>query len=196
MKSQDIVVLLKKITISGQILSCRKLAESLGMSASSVSESLERCKNAQLLDRNKKRVNTMALQEFLIHGLQYVFPAVTGRVVRGVPAYVSASPLNEKIANNSESYVWHYSKGTARGQKIEPLYPSVPEAALQDDELYQLLVIVDTLRIGRAREKEIAIEELSKYLNRYVENQQSPTPPSPVCQRPASGVPAESAVDR
>ena len=117
MKSQDIVVLLKKITISGQILSCRKLAESLGMSASSVSESLERCKNAQLLDRNKKRVNTMALQEFLIHGLQYVFPAVTGRVVRGVPAYVSASPLKEKIANNSESYVWHYSKGPPEAKK-------------------------------------------------------------------------------
>ena len=46
-----------------------------------------------------------------------------------------------------------------------------PEAALQDDELYQLLVIADTLRLGRAREKEIAIEELSKYINRYVENQ-------------------------
>ena len=171
MKPQDIIILLKKITVSGQLMSCRKLAESLGMSVSSVSESLERCKNVQLLDRNKKRVNTMALKEFLVHGLQYVFPAVTGRVVRGVPAYISASPLKEQIANNSECYVWHYSKGTARGQKIEPLYPSVPEAALKDVELYQLLVIVDTLRLGRVREKEIAIEELTRYLNRYVENQ-------------------------
>lgn len=171
MKPQDILILLKKMTPAGQNLSCRKLAESLGMSASSVSESLDRCKKVQLIDRNKKRVNTMALQEFLIHGLQYVFPATTGRVVRGVPAYVSASPLKEQIANNKENYVWHYTKGNARGQQIEPIYPSVPEAALQDDVLYQLLVIVDTLRLGRVREKEIAIEELTKHIKHYVENQ-------------------------
>lgn len=171
MKPQDIVVLLKKITLAGQHLSCRKLAESLGMSASSVSESLERCKKAQLIDRNKKRVNTMALQEFLVHGLQYVFPAVTGRVVRGIPTYISASPLKEHISNANENFVWHYTKGTSRGQQIEPLYPSVPKAVLQDEELYQLLVITDTLRLGRVRERKIAIEGLTKYINRYVENQ-------------------------
>ena len=44
-------------------------------------------------------------------------------------------------------------------------------AVLQDEELYQLLVIADTLRLGRAREREIAIEELTKHINRYVENQ-------------------------
>lgn len=152
-------------------MSCRKLAESLGLSVSSVSESLERCRNVQLIDRNKKCVNTMALQEFLIHGLRYVFPAVTGRVVRGVPTYISASPLKDQISDTSESYVWHYAKGNARGQQIAPLYPTVPEAVLKDDELYRLLVIADTLRLGRAREREIAIEELTKHINRYVENQ-------------------------
>ena len=55
--------------------------------------------------------------------------------------------------------------------RIEPLYPSVPEAAMRDEELYQLLVIVDTLRIGRAREKEIAIKELRIRLDRYAEDQ-------------------------
>ena len=61
------VILLKKLTSKGRALSLRKLAEELGMSASSVSESLERSKKAQLVDRNKKRVNTLALQEFMIH---------------------------------------------------------------------------------------------------------------------------------
>jgi DNA-binding Lrp family transcriptional regulator len=170
MKQQDIVVLLKKLTTQGQSLSCRGLAEALGMSVSNVSESLERNRKAQLLDRKKQRVNVIALQEFLIHGIAYVFPVVLGRVVRGVPTLTSASPIKELIANNSEYYVWHYAKGTVRGQQLEPLYPSVPEAALRDDELYQLLVIVDALRIGRAREKEVAIEELTKRLNHYAEN--------------------------
>ena len=169
MKEQDLVILLKKLTSKGRALSLRKLAEELGMSASSVSESLERSKKAQLVDRNKKRVNTLALQEFMIHGLPYVFPAETGRVIRGIPAYVSASPIKEHVTDSSEQFVWRYIKGNARGQQITPLYPSVPEAALRDEELYQLLVIADTLRMGRSREKEIAIAELNKHIQHYVE---------------------------
>lgn len=171
LKPQDFLVLLKKMTSQGKSLTAYKLAEEIGISASSVGESLERCKAAQLVDRSKKRVNTLALQEFLVHGIQYVFPAEAGRVGRGVATYVSASPIQEQLAGNAESYVWHYLKGNARGQQIEPLYPSVPDAALRDPELYQLLVIVDTLRMGRAREREIAIQELTVRINRYVENE-------------------------
>lgn len=171
MKEQDLVILLKKLTSKGRALSLRKLAEELGMSASSVSESLERSKKAQLVDRNKKRVNTLALQEFMVHGLAYVFPAEVGRIIRGVPTYVSASPIKEQVANATDQYVWRYAKGEARGQMIEPLCPSVPEAALRDQELYQLLVIADTLRMGRSREKEIAVAELNKHIRRYAENQ-------------------------
>ena len=171
MKEQDLVILLKKLTSKGRELSLRKLAEELGMSASSVSESLERSKLAQLVDRNKKRVNILALQEFLVHGVAYVFPAQTGRVGRGIPTYVSASPIKEQLAANTDAYVWHDVRGTARGQQIEPLYPSVPEAVQRDEELYELLVIVDALRMGRAREKEIAINELNKRFEHYAEKQ-------------------------
>lgn len=170
MKPQDILILLKKTTSKGHNLSCRKLAESLGMSASSVSESLERCRKAQLLDRNKKRVNALALLEFLCHGVMYVFPVELGRVIRGVPTYISASPMKEQITDNGECYVWRYARGTGRGHQIEPLYASVPEAVQDDEELYQLLVIVDALRMGRAREKKIAVEELTKRIHQYAEN--------------------------
>ena len=174
MKPQDLFILLKKLTSDGKNLPACKIAEELGMSASAVSESLERCKQAQLVDRNKKRVNALALQEFLVHGVQYVFPAVPGRVGRGVATYVSASPIHEQLSNNTDTYVWHYLKGNARGQQIEPLYPSVPEAALRDSELHELLAIVNTLRMGRAREKEIAIAELNKRIQSYVENALEP----------------------
>lgn len=171
MKPQDIVVLLKKITKQGKSLSVNGLAVSLGMSASTVSECLERCKKAQLVDCNKKRVNTLALQEFLVHGVQYVFPAEAGRVGRGIPTYISASPIKEQISNSTESYVWHDVKGAARGQQIQPLYNTIPQTVKDDNELYQLLVIVDTLRMGRAREREVAIAELSKRINDYAEIQ-------------------------
>lgn len=171
MKEQDVVILLKKLTSKGRDLSGRKLAEELGMSASSVSESLERCKQAQLIDHNKKHVNILALQEFLIHGVAYVFPAQAGRVGRGFPTFVSAAPLKGQLAANADEFVWHDVRGTARGQQITPLYPSVPEAIQRDEELYELLVIVDALRMGRAREKNIAINELNKRFEQYAQIQ-------------------------
>ena len=113
----------------------------------------------------------MALQQILVHGIQYVFPSEAGRVGRGIPTYISASPIKEQISNSSECYVWHDVKGSARGQQIQPLYNTIPQAVKEDNELYQLLVIVDTLRMGRVREREIAIAELTKYINSYAENQ-------------------------
>ena len=95
----------------------------------------------------------MALKDFLTYGVQYVFPAEIGNIVRGVPTYISASPIKEQLAESRDYYVWRSAKGTARGQQITPLYLSVPNAVLKDDELYQLLVIVDTLRVGGARER-------------------------------------------
>ena len=172
MKPQDLLVLLKKLTPKGSQLSYRGIAESLGMSVSSVSESLERSKHVQLLDQKKKRVNVLALEEFLLHGLAYVFPAELGRVGRGIPTYVSASPIKDSLGLVGDSYVWHTTDGTSRGQQIVPLYPTVPQAAQNDSDLYELLVIVDTLRLGRAREKEIAADELAKRLGSYAENQQ------------------------
>ena len=43
-----------------------------------------------------------------------------------------------------------------------PLYKSVPEAALNDPLLHEMLALVDAIRVGSAREKKIAVEELKK----------------------------------
>jgi hypothetical protein len=65
----------------------------------------------------------------------------------------SAAPLNDAI-HSSEHYVWPTGKGNLRGHSIVPLYPSAIEAAQNDRKLYELLALVDALRVGRAREKE------------------------------------------
>jgi hypothetical protein len=103
----------------------------------------------------------MSLFEFLQYGLRYVFPQKPGAVVRGLATSHSASPLKELIQSN-EAYVWPYGKGNVRGHSIVPLYPSVPEAALKDSSLHEILALTDALRIGRAREKELSLEILKK----------------------------------
>lgn len=167
MRPQDIVILLKKITDQGRKLLNVQLAKELGISASEVSEALERSRLARLVDNAKRRVNVLALEEFLIHGLKYVFPVQPQSIVRGIATAVSASPMKEKIITGREQYVWPYAKGNIRGAAITPLYKTVPAAVESDEMLYHLLTLVDTLRIGRAREVEIAKVELKKLLSTY-----------------------------
>lgn len=145
----------------------KDIAASLSISPAEVSEAMERCRVALLVDNDKKRVNTLALRDFLVYGLRYVFPAQPGSIVRGVPTASSASPISDHVASSKENYVWAYKKGAMRGIAIEPLYSTVPEAVSNDEELYRLLVIADALRIGRVREKEIAIQELDKAFEEY-----------------------------
>ncbi len=162
-KPQDILLLLKLVSDNNPKWNQKPIAEALGLSQSEVSESVARSKYAGLLEPKGKVVMKLALMEFLQYGLRYVFPQKPGAMVRGVPTSHSASPLKDNI-QSVEEYVWPYGKGTVRGQSISPLYPSVPEAALKDSKLHELLALVDALRVGKAREKEIAIVELRKRL--------------------------------
>lgn len=161
LKPQDIVILLKIIALGEKNWFHHTLAQELVMSQSEVSQSLNRSKYAGLLDENRKKVNKLALTEFLLHGIAYVFPQQPGAIVRGVLTAHSAEPLNQMI-HSSEKYVWAYAKGSERGQAIEPLYKTAIEATLKDKELYELLTMVDAIRVGKVREKELAKKELEK----------------------------------
>lgn len=167
MRPQDVVILLKKITPDGRNMSGKQLAESLSISPSEISEAADRNLLAGLLDAKKERVNVLALKDFLIYGIRYCFPAYLGPVVRGIPTAVSASPIKDKILSGSDTYVWPDKSGSFRGQSVEPLYHTVPQAVAIAPKLYELLVITDTLRMGKVRERDIAISELDKYLNAY-----------------------------
>jgi len=164
MRPQDILILLKIITYPGDDWRNYEIANALSMSASEVSEALNRSKIAKLVDVTKRSVNGKALTEFLIYGLKYVFPAEPGRNVRGIPTAHSAQPVKKRITNSRESYVWQYSNGTHRGQAVEPLYKTVPSCVADDKVLYELLVLTDAIRIGRDQVRDIAIDELKKIL--------------------------------
>ncbi|GHT08701.1 hypothetical protein FACS189432_04620 [Bacteroidia bacterium] len=165
MRPQDIVVLLKIVCFKDKLWNYTELANALLLSVGEISNALERNAMAGLVNPEKTQVNRLALRDFLIYGLKYVFPPQIGASTRGIPTAHSASPIKEKIAESTENFVWKYYKGTRRGNAILPLYAKIPQFIENDRELYELLAIVDTLRIGKSREKEIAIEELDKRLN-------------------------------
>ena len=159
MRPHDVVILLKIATLKGKPWLAKDLAISLNISASEVSESLNRSKMATLISADKRKLMKKNLLDFIEHGLRYVYPVETGSIQRGIPTAHTAAPLNNYIISE-ESFVWPWAKGNVRGQTIEPLHPKVPDACLKDPDLYELLALVDALRLGRIREKQQALEEL------------------------------------
>ncbi len=164
MRPQDIVVLLKIISLKHDDWYNTDLSKSLSISTSEISEVLNRCKIAGLIDSKKRKVNINSFMEFLVYGLKYVFPIEPGAMVKGIPTAHSASPINKHISSGNDVYVWASAKGTHRGQAIEPLFKSIPQVVQKDELFYELLVIVDTIRVGSVREINIAKEELEKRL--------------------------------
>lgn len=163
MRPLDIVVLLKIATFMDSNWLMKDIAQILYISASEVSESLNRSMLAGLIASDKKKLMRQALLEFLQYGIKYVYPQKPGALVRGMATAYSAPPLSDLI-QSSEPIVWAYAEGNVRGQAIEPLHPSVPKSCENDSALYEFLALVETLRIGRAREQTMAIEILKKKL--------------------------------
>lgn len=162
-KPQDILILLKLLAHPERTFRMIDMAYEIGISQSEVSQGLERLRIARLVDSEKKRVHSSAAFELLVYGVKYFFPVRPGPWLAGIPTAHSAAPfLNKIMASPQERYVWPYSEGEVKGQSIEPLYPSVPKAAKFDPKLYELLAIVDALRVGRAREQKFAQAELKK----------------------------------
>src|SRR5690554_1206413 len=163
MRPHDIIILLKIITYGNDKWYIKDVANELFISQSEVSQSLNRSVRAGLISSNKKRVMNSALFDFLVYGLKYVFPVTPERMVRGMKTSHSAPPLSN-IISSQEIYVWPYAEGDARGFSIEPLHPNVPKACLEDDKLYELLSLVDALRVGNKREFNLALKEIEKKL--------------------------------
>jgi hypothetical protein len=63
-----------------------------------------------------------------------------------------------------EKPVWPDPEGAERGNAVAPLHASVPKAAKRDPHLYELLAFLDAVRIGRARERNLANDLLKKEL--------------------------------
>ena len=85
-------------------------------------------------------------------------------LARGIPTAHAAPTLAAQITSDDLPPIWLEPEGTAKGYALEPLYRSVPMAAKSDPKLYELPALVETLRVGHARERKMAEEELNERL--------------------------------
>lgn len=168
MRPQDIAVLLQIVALGKTEWRNIDLSKYLILSPSEISLSLERSKNARLIDQNKKVVNTISLFEFLKYGIKYVFPANLGEIKRGISTAYTSPFFSNEISSTGNKIVWPYKLGNEKGESLEPLYHTLPQACENNPRLYELLTIVDTFRIGRARDVMISESKIKKIFQDYV----------------------------
>ena len=167
-KPQDVLVALK-LCIEGARQSYADLGLDLGMSASEVQAAVRRLGDARLVDPETREVRREALRNFLVHGVPYSFPVRPKEITRGMPtAWAAPAMAGTFTASEQIPPVWPHPDGRVQGASVQPLYDSVPSAAHRDPALYDLLALVDALRIGRARERSSAEKEISRRLNVHV----------------------------
>ncbi|KRB49165.1 hypothetical protein ASE04_18465 [Rhizobium sp. Root708] len=181
MKSQDIVVLLKLLSLQeqgltkgpdqlrsdapgGEPYSVRNLEALLGKSKTEIAQSLKRsvaCSIARK-DNGKNEVRPHRRNQFgfITNGLKFVLPAHVGSMQRGVPTAFTAPMLEGLlISGGTYNYVWPFAEGKEMGQSVV-FSKDVPLAAMRDEHLYEYLALVDAIRFGNQREASLAADQL------------------------------------
>jgi hypothetical protein len=165
----DFVLVVKVCLGPSEKWTYRHLADELCLALSNAHKSAQRACAAKLLSvtpEGELTANSAGLREFTLHGVAYAFPATTGAPTRGVPT-AHAGPILKDILSpsNAPPPVWPCRTGEVQGYALLPLFPSVPAACARDGKLYELLSLVDALRIGSARIRSIATEHISRILS-------------------------------
>lgn len=173
LKAQDIVLLLKLLANPEHLnWPQHQLATHLCLSVSVINAGLKRLKQSGLvrlgLEEKLYQPVIVACEEFLISGVKYVYPAQLGQYTRGIATSYAAPVFEQQIAIGRDPIpVWPCAKGNQKGLAMEPLYSNVPRSIIEcpDRAFYDLLALVDAMRQGRARERNIAAKLLKEKLH-------------------------------
>jgi hypothetical protein len=173
LKSQDIVLLLKLLANLEHLnWSQQKLASHLCLSISAINMSLARLNKSELLyfGINNKRFQPVknACNELLLFGVKYFFPVQLENYTRGIATSYAAPIFKNQISLGQNPIpVWPHAEGNQLGLALDPLYHSVPESLIQypDPTFYDLLALVDAIRQGQTRERNLAIKLLTERLS-------------------------------
>jgi hypothetical protein len=167
LKPQDLAVALRLVTLKGEWLPYAALGEAMHLSRFEAHAAVQRLTAAGLVAEieGPPRAVIAALRSFVIFGARYAYPPVRGGITIGFPTAHALPALKKLLGSSSDLVtVWPHPEGKVRGQSLLPLYESLPLASRDDPEIRELLALFDLLRIGQARERELAQKLLEERL--------------------------------
>lgn len=160
LKPQDLAMAFKLVCISGRRLPYAILAQALHMSPFEAHACIARLAGSRLLSEPEgiPQLAMSAFRPFVLMGAPYFFPAVRGGVTVGYATAYGIDPIKTAMlfADDLMPPVWPHPDGPDQGFSLLPLYPKLPLAAKADPPFYELLALFDAVRIGQARERELA----------------------------------------
>lgn len=159
------------LDLLAQNATVRILAEAVGIGAGEWSRAMARLRACHLaLPEGERLIVLSSLEEFVLHGLRYVFPAEIGTAGVGLqtawagPNWRPLPAAKQVYGDDRERPVMAWSgEGVSRGLLVAPLYPTAPRMAAQCPVMYAAIARIDSLRIGAARERKVASEELAAF---------------------------------
>lgn len=168
LKPQD-VLLACQLALSGKISPTHEvLGKMLHLAPSTVYEALKRCRQAKLVTDTEygPKVVQHRLYDFLVHAVPVLYYPRRVASIRGIPTALFYSSFRGKFTKPGDlATVWPYSKGKEIGEGLLPIYPSIPIACSQNVELYELMATIEVLRVGKTREKAVALTYLDSLIN-------------------------------
>jgi hypothetical protein len=112
-----------------------------------------------LLSEADRSVVRDRLAAFLEHGVAIAFPPIWLPASRGVvTCRMASSGVSE--SGDTRTVVWPAADGASRGRGLAPLYAHAATLPSRNPALYELLCLVDLVRTGDVRERQIALAEL------------------------------------
>lgn len=157
-RPQDVLVACKLLTL-GLEWTYDGLAGGLYLSRSEAHASVCRCQSAGIVVGGGRcstpRVRRRKLLDLLL-AVPQVFVADLGPVGDGLPTAESAGVLDGRFEPTGRiRLAWpttlpnvRLSELLVEGQLVSPLYPTATLACAADDRLYEILALVDVLRVG------------------------------------------------
>lgn len=164
MKSQDIIILLQIALLQETKWTYQFLSQKTFIGPMQCHRSLRRLDDVNLFNRKLNKIIYPNLIEFLIHGFKYTFPGKIKEKTMGIPTAYSAPVFFNHIVSD-ELIVWPHQEGQKEGSSLEPIHQVVPKIALSNPKMYDMLSLLDALRIGRIREIEFATLKIKELIN-------------------------------
>lgn len=169
LKPQDVLVACKLYSLGrGRRLdfTYASFSESVGLAQSEVHASIGRCRCAQLLPANGDVVLSVpAFRDLLVNAVPRIFYPVRGNLQEGMPTSVHAPVLWSRLGKvvGMIPVVWPGSGGL-RGESLQPIYSSAPAVCRTDDCVYELLALLDVIRVGTPTDRRRAVEAIDHIL--------------------------------
>ena len=171
LRPQDVLVVCKLHALGKEGWTFVTLADSLGLSTGETHNAIARCKRAGLVlySKDELAVARRPLYDLIVSAVPRIFYVERGRLAFGIPTAQHADPLRSRFKPEPGTcLVWAYEKEklaeSVKGETIEPLYPSVPEIvrSSRDPILYELLALIDVVRVGDGNDRKKAKDILAK----------------------------------